>query len=913
MRVLHCKTNHITTPLGYMTDKPVFTWEVDGAEGKRITESAIRLYEGETLLLDTNWLSDIDRLGYEADVTLKSRTVYTWTVRVRSDAGEEAESGPNRFETGKHGEKWRAAWISCAEKERLPIFHKKIVVKPGLKRARMYICGLGLYEARINGIKAGEEYLTPFCNNYKAWQQVVTHDVGEMLTQGENLLSVTLADGWYAGRFGFTSRPGHRGYYGIDKRLLCEVWLSYEDGSEECIPSDDSWYVTRSTYTFSDIYDGERRDDTLSETVPEKVLVLEDTTDTARDRLSPAVRAQKLLKPIALLHTPAGETVLDIGQNQTGIFRLKIDEPRGTKIHIQVGEVLQKGCFYRENLRTAKAEYVYVSGGEPVVLEPKFTFYGYRYVKIEGIHDLKKDDFTAVVLHSDMDKTGTLETANAKVNRLILNAHWGILSNMLDVPTDCPQRDERMGWTGDAQVISATACRFRDTYSFYRKFLYDMWTEQQALDGQVPDVVPAFGIRSFSCVWGDACTVIPWNVYMMSGDKSILKKQYASMKAWVDWIEKLDGKDHKWRKVFHYGDWVALDFPLLKEDTCLGGTDEGFIADTARAESALTVAKAAEVLGYGEDAEKYRAIHKRIIDDVKKEFFTVNGRSAIETQTGLLLSLKYDLSPSRERILAQLDKRFTQTHGRLQTGFVGTPILNNMLSENGRHAQAVDLLLNEDYPGWLYAVNLGATTIWERWNSMNPDGSVSSTGMNSFNHYAYGSVVEWMFKHLAGLSARTPGYRSAFIRPMPDLRLGKIDMHYKGWHVFWEAKDINHLHLRVSVPFDCTAYLTLPFGSKADRSNPIFARMDGEECVLESGEYEIEYETDAPLKKRYTLDNTMDELLTSLDGRLALRKSYPRIDRVSSIWRKRSMRDILKLRDGDEALIPVIEKTLEEI
>lgn len=912
MRIFNCRTNHLSSPIGFMMDKPVFSWEIDGAKGKKVTQSAIRLYEEDKLILDTGFQSDIDRLGYEADVTLKPRTRYCWEVTVRSDAGEEAMSGKNTFETGKHGEAWQAKWISAEETGRLPVFNKKITLSGKLQRARLYICGLGLYEASIDGKKVGNEYLTPYCNNYAAWQQVITNDITEMLS-GDITLSVTVADGWYAGRFGFNSRPGHKGYYGIDKRLLCEVWLRYEDGREECIPSDESWCVTRSNYTFSDIYDGERRDDTLEKTAPEKVIVLSDPTDKAVDRLSPPVHAQKELKPVELIHTPAGETVFDLGQNQTGIFRLNVDAPKGTLVHVQVGEVLQNGCFYRDNLRTAKAEYCYVSGGEPIVLEPKFTFYGYRYVKVEGLNNLKKDDLTALVLHSDMDLTGDISTGNSKVNRLIQNAHWGILSNMLDVPTDCPQRDERMGWTGDAQVISATASRFRDTYSFYNKFLHDMWTEQQALDGQVPDVVPAFGITSFSCVWGDANTVIPWNVYMMSGDKTILKRQYESMKAWVDWIDRLNGDDHQWRRVFHYGDWVALDYPLLKEDTCLGGTDEGYIADVSWADSALTVAKTAEVLGYKEDAEKYRAMNKRILDDVKKEFFTVNGRCAIETQTGLLLALKYDLSPSRERILEQLDKRFTQTHGRLQTGFVGTPLLCNILSENGRHGQAVDLLLNEDYPGWLYAVNLGATTIWERWNSMNPDGSVSSTGMNSFNHYAYGSVVEWMYKHLAGFVALTPGYRLSEIAPMPDVRVGKIDMRYKGWRVSWEAKDANHLSFKFTVPFDCKALVDLPFSSKADRNNPIFACMQDGKCVLESGTYEIEYETDQPLKKRYTLDNTMDELLTHLDSRLALRKCYPLIDNISSIMRKRKMRDIIRIKGGDDALIEKMEKALEEI
>ena len=283
MRIFNCKTNHLTEPMGFMMDKPVFSWEIDEANGKKVTESRIQLFEEDMLILDTGYSAEIDRLGFEADIQLKSRTAYCWTVSVRSDAGEEAESGKNRFETGKHGENWQASWISAEETGRLPVFHKLIAPKKQLLKARMYICGLGLYEAEIDGAKVGNEYLTPYCNNYAAWQQVITCDITDMLKKNsESKLSVTVADGWYAGRFGFNSRPGHKGYYGIDKRLLCEVWFSYADGSEECVPTDESWCITRSKYTFSDIYDGERRDDTLPETAPEKVIVLDDSTEIGR-------------------------------------------------------------------------------------------------------------------------------------------------------------------------------------------------------------------------------------------------------------------------------------------------------------------------------------------------------------------------------------------------------------------------------------------------------------------------------------------------------------------------------------------------------------------------------------------------------------------------------------------------------
>ena len=926
MKIINLRTNHLIEPLGFMMDKPSFSWQIAESKGKRVTQSAIRLYEENKLILDTGFLSDIDRLGYEADVRLKPRTAYFWQVTVRSDAGEEAESDLARFETGMMDAPRVAKWIKARESERLPVFHKRFRAKKQLRRARLYICGLGLFEARLNGRKLGDEYLTPFCNNYDKWLQLVTVDLDGQI-KDDNELCVELGDGWYSGRFGFNSKPGSQGVYGDHKRLWAEIKLDYEDGESEVLPSDESWFVTRSNCVLNTIYDGEIVDGTLPETAPEAALPDGEDTSLLCDRLSPRLRVQRELKPAKIITTPRGETVLDLEQNQTGIFRLRVDEPKGAKIRLQVGEVLQDGCFYRDNLRSSKAEYIYISGGSPAVIEPRFTFYGYRYVKVEGVSHLKKEDFTALVLHSDIEEYGDVKTGYDKVNRLIENARWGLRSNSLDVATDCPQRDERMGWTGDANVISATALRFGDMYPFYSKYLHDMWTEQQALNGMVPDFIPSLRMyepgedgtpsswnQYAASVWGDASTAIPWNMYMASGDKVILKNQYPSMKAWVDWVRRMDGDDHGWRKLFHYGDWVALDFPLRKEDSCLGGTDEGYIADIAWAESAGIVADTAALLGYDEDAKEYRALQERILSDVKREFFSPTGRCGVETQTGLLLALKFGLSSNRERVLRQLDERFTQTHGMLTTGFVGTYILCNTLSENGRHAQAMDLLLNEEYPGWLYEVNLGATTVWERWNSMNPDGTVSSTGMNSFNHYAYGSIVEWIFRHVAGFKALTPGYRTALIAPKPDDRLGCVDMRYKDWRVCWQAKDMNHLRLQITVPFDCEACLVLPLAGnvKPNAGNPIFAREEDGAYVLSAGDYAIEYETDAPMRERLTVENSMDELLRSLESRLILNEVYPQINRVTEILRMRSLKNIMRGRGESEEAIEKVNEALKK-
>lgn len=815
MQITQLQTNHIERPIGFQMEQPVFSWQITEAEGKFQKAARIKVAEdcGMTrILADTGWRDDLDSLASPVQLSLKSRTRYYWTVSVETDAGEQVESGVEFFETGKMGEDWRAQWITCKRTGRHPIFHKDIPVSQTLASARLYICGLGLYEAEINGVRVGNEYMMPYCNNYAAWVQAQTYDVTEQLRSGGQL-SVTLADGWYMGRFGHLGRDK---LYGSEYKLLAEVRLTFADGTEEVIGTDESWSVTRSTITFSNIYDGEHRDDTLSDTDPEPVR-LTDMEAPVVDRRSLPVTIHEKIKPQQLIRTPKGETVLDLGQNLTGIFALRVHEKSGTVIHVQVGEVLQEGCFYNDNLRTAKAEYFYTCGKEETVVVPRFTFYGFRYVKIEGIADLCSDDFTALVLYSDLPETGTLTTGHEKLNRLIENIKWGQKGNFLDVPTDCPQRDERMGWTGDAQVFSATSCYLRDSYAFFEKYLHDMHTEQAMLDGMVPDVVPSFeaGYRATSSVWGDASTIIPWNLYLFYGDISILKDSFEGMKAWVDYVRRYDGETRAWREHFHYGDWVALDHPSGAVDECKGGTDEGYIAYVYYMNSAEITAKTAKLLGKEAEEKKYAALAASLRDFIRREYFAPNGKCVADTQTGLLLALEYGLTPNPTACRERLAKKLKMTRGKLQTGFVGTPFLNRQLTEAGMVRSAYDLLLNEDYPGWLYEVNLGATTIWERWNSLSPDGSVSSTGMNSFNHYAYGSIAEWMFRYMAGLQpvAEAPGFRKVKLCPIPDQRIGSVNMSCQTaagtYRVKWELSEGGMFHLEVDVPFGCSAELTL--------------------------------------------------------------------------------------------------------
>lgn len=846
MELYDVQVNHLQNPLGFVMERVAFSWKVRGAQGKRQTAARAVVYADAActqIVYDTGFDAAANSLQFEIPFTPKPCTRYYYQITVRSDAGEEAISTPGWFETPKPDAPWQAKWIGCHDAEpRHPIFEKVIAPQKPVRSARLYICGLGLYEAAYNGEKIGQEYLTPYCTDYDRWVQYQTYDVTDAL-QKPGTLSVMLGNGWYKARFGFAAHED-KGYYGDSWKLIAELHIRYTDGEEETIGTDESWTVRRSAITFSNLYDGEHRDDTLPELPKEPARLAPPPKGRLTARRSTPVTVHEILQPVELLHTPAGELVLDMGQEITGSFRLKVRAPAGTTVHIQTGEILQNGNFYNANLRTARSEYLYTSNGTPTVLEPHFTYFGFRYVKITGIPDLQISDFTALCLYSDIPQRGQITTGDALVNKLCENIRWGLKDNFLDVPTDCPQRDERMGWTGDTQVFSATALYLQDAYAFYAKYLHDMAEEQADLGGMVPDVVPSFGVHSCACVWGDACCIIPWNLYRFYGDTDILRRQYPAMKTWVDYVTKLDGNDHGWLRHFHYGDWLALDNHEGGAEQVRGATDEGYIAAIYYAASAEILAKAAKILGNTGDAKTYAARSEKQFDFVKTEYFTRSGRCCIATQTALLLALKYKLSSDPQVILHQLDDLFQKSQYQLRTGFVGTPILCETLSENDRETLAWMLLLNEDYPGWLHEVRLGATTTWERWNSLLEDGTISGIGMNSMNHYAYGSVLEWLFRCAAGLDVTEQGAggKRMNIHPLLNARLGHLEAVYDApagqYRSSWRIVDETHVTVSVTVPFGCTAVLTLPHAAAGVQA----------QHTLGPGNYTYTYETDTPLR-----------------------------------------------------------------
>ena len=877
-KIYAAKTNHITNPLGFYLKPLVFSWKVKGCRGQNQKHARIVISKNKTftdICYDTGE-TELDSLSTRVEFEIQPYTRYYWKVIVATDVEEVIESDVQFFETAKQDEAWTGKWITCSWKEgRHPIFSKLVSTEKEVERARLYICGLGLYEAYFTSNKIGKpekigkEYLAPYCNNYDQWIQYQTYDVTEMMQSRPKELSILAGDGWYKSRIPFEGSSV--GFYGNDYRVLAELHIEYADGSKEVLSTDESWQVRRSNITFSGIYDGEWQDETLPQGEVEAVAIATPLKGQLIDRLSVPVRTHEEFHP-ALVSNDAGETILDIGQNLAGIFTLRVHIPKGQRVHIQAGEVLQDGHFYRDNLRTAKAEFYYTSDGEEHIVRPHFTFYGFRYLKIEGIENFDPKDITVHALYSDMPMNSQLMTGHAKLNQFLSNVSWGMKSNFVDLPTDCPQRDERMGWTGDSQVFSETACFLAQPYAFYRKYLYDMEQEQKNADGCAPDFVPAVTCSGKgTTAWGDATTIMPWNMYLYTGDITILQEHFESMCGWVDYITKVDGTDHGWRRQFHYGDWLALDCPYEGDSQVRGGTDEGFIADTYYRKSALITAHTARLLGKEDIAVKYETLADKILTDIVAEYYSPNGRCCINTQTAALLTLHEGLN-RQDRALQQLLTLLQNADDKLKTGFVGTPLLCEELADHGQEKLADKLLLNEEYPGWLHEVNLGATTVWERWNSLDESGHISSTGMNSLNHYAYGAVAAYIWKRLVGLNPveDAPGFHKVQIIPHINYSIGSIQAVYPSpvgeYRIAWETPDLNHVHFMVSVPPQGEAYVVLP----KDKQNRTF--------TLQGETLDITYETDGAIGVHRSLMDNLQVLIRNPQCRAILQEEVPDLD-----------------------------------
>ncbi len=730
-------------------------------------------------------------------------------------------------------------------------------------------------------------------------------------TEATHEIAITVGNGWYKGYLGFAETPDH---YGKQKAVRAQIRLEYEDGTVEIIGTDESWQVQAGVVQSAEFYYGETRDLTkvnhkegrtaTGESFGAAQLAGDEVTKTIGIIIAQEdepVRVTKRFAAVKKFLTPKGELVLDFGQNMAGVVEVKLPKlpcaakkaeeaaaSKGEKagaydktgaasapyrLVVRHAETLDRdGNFYTENLRTAVSIDTYVYGEDTVgtVQIPQFTFHGFRYIAVEGfgndeaaLEALDTADFTACALHTDMKQTGTFTCDNALVNQLQSNITWGQRSNFVDVPTDCPQRNERLGWTGDAQVFCSTAGYNFDTSLFFKKWLRDVAAETTPEWG-VPHVVPnILGDQDGAAAWSDCATIIPWEMYQMTGDVQFLIDQFDSMQMWVDYIHGKCRDNGLWQDGFQYGDWLALDAPeaLAGGDNRCGGTDRHLVANAYYAYSTKIVRDAAKVLlesGVRADemAAKYDLYAKRyqqIVDAIGDEYVTKTGRLVSETQTACVVMLYFDLvrPEFKERVLEALVGNLAAHKNHLTTGFVGTPYLCHCLSEYGQHALAADVFLKEDFPGWLYAVKKGATTIWERWNSIAEDGTFDASGMNSLNHYAYGSIGSWMYKKIAGINAAATGYKKIEIRPMLTVGMTSVratlDCPYGEIVSAWTCKD-GKITVDVTIPANTTATIILP----------------EKEDVIEvgSGQYHYEYETTTHLEKlRFSFDSTLGEIV----------------------------------------------------
>ena len=828
MKISKIKINGMTNPVGYAFDSVRAAWLVTETEAKKADHVRIEAAEdpGFENIICTKEGSALDSAGEELEIRLKCRTRYYVRVSVRGDNGEEAVSEECAyFETAKREEPWLGSWIKPQPGDRFhPIFEKTFSARGDVTNARLYISGVGMYTAALNGEKVGNETLTPYFSDYHTEVQYQTYDVTDQIRE-DNTLCVELGNGWYKGAFGLSYTSG---IYGSEYQMIAELHLKYADGSEDVIASDESWlYRGSDTEDGDGIYDGETINRLLWEgrDNPKRVPVSGGVEGSLTERYSVPVTEHESMPVRQVIHTPAGETVLDFGQNFAGYVQFHADLPKGTRVVLDFGEILQQGNFYRENYRRAKSQFVYVSGGREEIVKPRFTFFGFRYVRVSGWDgEVDPEDFCGKALYSEMEETGFFVTGHENVNRLFSNAKWGQKSNSIDFPTDCPQRDERLGWTGDAQVFSGAASYNMNTAAFYNKFLHDLRTEQVKLDGILPGVIPVLDPENvaYAAVWGDIAAFLPTVLYERFADKKALEAYYPMMKDWVDRIDRDDSaRGHHYLFNFNaqMGDWLALDG--RSEQSMKGGTDDYFIASCYYSMSAKMVSDAAGALGYTEDRAHYGALSGKIRRAVLREYFTESGKLAVDTQTGYITALYSGIYREKERLVEDFRTRLYKDCYKLKGGFVGAPLMCRVMAENGMEQEALYFLTQEGYPGWMHCIGLGATTIWERWNSVLEDGTMSGTMMNSLNHFAFGAVVEYLYRDVAGLKALEPGFRKASIAPQISKKLGfarlSYDSVYGTFRSEWKIQKDGSVNILVEVPFGCSAEVELPYAPALDK------------------------------------------------------------------------------------------------
>jgi alpha-L-rhamnosidase len=708
------------------------------------------------------------------------------------------------------------------------LLRKQFQVRSGIVRARLYVTAHGLYDLALNNTAVSENLLAPGWTSYGHRLRYETHDVTALLRSGDNAIGATVADGWYRGRLGF--RGGVRNLYGERVALIAQLEVDHTDGTREVVVTDDTWTWGVGPVISTGLYEGERFDARLEPTGwsapgfddaswdPVETVPYDPVRMVAP--LGPAVRRTATLAPVGVRPSRAGGSIVDFGQNMSGRLRIAPRGPAGRTVTLRHAEELEAdGELAVEPLRGSAQldEYTLRGDQAPEEWEPRFTIHGFRYAELHGWPGgLKAGDVQAVVCHTDMRRTGWFDCSDPLLNRLHDNVVWSMRSNFVDLPTDCPQRDERLGWTGDIQVFGPTASFLYDCAGLLTSWLADLAAEQDE-HGTVPHYVPwiplVFDIEP-AAAWGDAAVIVPWVLHQRFGDVGILRQQYPSMTAWVDQIAHLAGESHLWDRGFQFGDWLDPAAPADRPAAAL--TDQYLVATAYHAFTAQLLADIADILGENEDHVRYGALASAVRQAFTDEFVAPSGRLVSDTQAAYALALQFNLlakPEQRERAGRRLAELVAAGGHHIGTGFVGTPLICDALTTAGAVDTAYQLLLQTECPSWLYPLTMGATTIWERWDSRMPDGRINPSGMTSFNHYALGAVADWMHRTVAGLAPAAPGYRVIRVAPRPGGGLtyarAEHDTPYGRASVAW-TREGGRFDLTVTAPPGTSAQIELP-------------------------------------------------------------------------------------------------------
>lgn len=862
VKTLRCSHHQARDLVGIGEASPALTWivEADAQNWKQRAYEIRIVDEAGKELHATGTVQSADSAFVPWPAKpLVSRQRVEVSVRVQGESDNDwsAWSQPLAVETGLlSNSDWKAKFISTKETSQgeAVLMRREFKVGSGpIAKARLYVTAKGVYEVEINGARVGDEVLAPGWTAYQHRIIHQTHDVTKLLaTGGVNAIGAHLAEGWYCGRLGW--QAGVERLYGPKPAVLAQLEITYADGSVDTVVSDDSWTTAAGPITFASIYDGETYDATKEidgwsrPGSPAGTWVPVEAADidaNIEGPVAPPIRNTEVLQPVEIFKSASGKTIIDFGQNLVGVPRFKhLKAPRGHTITIKQAEVMENDELGVRPLRCAKAtDHFTAAGTGDETYAPRFTYHGFRYAQIDNWPgEFTKDNVEAIVQHTDFEQTGFFQSSNSKLNRLHDNVRWSMRGNFFSVPTDCPQRDERLGWTGDIALFAPTANYLYSCQGLLNNWLEDFWQEQKQF-GVAPVVCPSVlhAIKNFFeqkpiAAWQDATVLVPWHTYRETGDKNILARQYASMKHWVDGIPR-DSEGIMWDpKCLQLGDWLDPAAPPDRPDKTK--TDPIMVANAYLIQSTEILAEAAKILGKTDDAKKYSDAAAAQRAKFQHEYVSRSGRVVCESQTAYALAIVFKLldidaatngtkNTQLSVASAALAHVVEQDRFNIGTGFVGTPIICDALVQAGHLDKAYKMLLNESCPSWLYPITMGATTTWERWDSMLPNGKINEGEMTSFNHYALGAVADWMHRTIGGLESVAAGWKEIRIQPRPggDLQNAETrhETPYGTVSSSWTVNG-NDFSLEVVVPANTTATVILP---------------DGKEEVVGSGSYKF--------------------------------------------------------------------------